>query len=1336
MSINKRNAHITGESIGAWVVVCCTLLLASCDGTSVVLEEQNATSEEQNATSENTADTPDEQAANIGEASAAESAFNEGFGDEFWAELAQSYPAYVPEPGLGSAHGPEDNIVLGRWSDVIDFPLIATGAANLPDGKILAWSSTQLNNFGGDENFTHGTIFDPVAVTFEEANNNVHNAFCAGVSMLPDGSVFAAGGGATITTTSIYDDGNWSLTNDMQTPRWYPTSTTLASGQVLVTLGTALNGESELWTDGLGFETAFKLDLSTILSDNTAQLGTSSWYPAVNVAPDGTLFHPGPTNQMLTLDLHTDNGVTHHGDRENEDFHRLYNSTVMFDIGKMLVAGGGNPSAQTAMVIDINGGAPLVTPTNPMNFPRTFQNSIVLPNGEVLSVGGNTSGIQFSDQGTVVTPEIWNSATQQWSALAPHTYPRNYHSTAMLLKDGRVISMGGGLCGGCQTNQQNAEIFEPPYLFNDDGTLADRPAIVETDDSVVPGDTMVLSGSDDIVEFSLIRLAALTHHHSTDQRRIPLAFNKTSTGAYELTLPANANVLIPGNYWLFALNAEGVPSIGYSVSVEVVEENITNISELNANTGLLTYEYFENNAQAWTSLPDFDALTPVESGFATSFSLSQALREDHFAMRYEGRFEIADAGDYEFFLASDDGSRLYIDDQLVIDHDGIHGPSEEVANLFLPAGQHDLRVEYFEADRGNRLIVEIAGDNTQRQSIAAFLLPVASANAGAETLVEYEYYEGNWNSLPNFDALAPLKTGVQGDFSIAAADRGNNFAFRFTTRLLAETAGNYTFFTGSDDGSQLFVNGALVVNNDGRHPLVEASGTVNLSVGWHDVVVTFFESGGGEALSVDIQRPNDIREAFDTHTEPASDPDNNIGNTNNNGTTNNNQNTPFTGIDYAYYEGNWNVLPDFATLTPVQTGNIDTLSLQPAIADDFFGFEFSFNIEVETAGQYTFHSASDDGSQVLVNGQMVVNNDGLHAVNDVSGTTTLTAGTHQVVVNYFEKDRGLGLQVDVTNPAGVRASINSYLPEEATTIPVAAAPIIGVEYDYYEGNWTKVPDFNTLQALSSGTLPDISLAPATAADNFTMRFNASLQIETAGTYIFHLTSDDGSLLFINGEMVVDNDGLHAVKEESGSSVLAAGVHGVEVSFLERTGLQTLVAEVTGPDGIRQPLSSLFYVAPANGSTTTNTPPPVTTPTDPAAAMSSNLVVNGDFEADLSGWENCGVETSSEVLAVATGGSQLMVENGGCLYQELPVEVGDTLILVCEASNDGSGFSSFALSLQDAAFAPLLASEVSIPAGGLQQQSTALVVPLGVTTGVVTFYSEAVSAFDNCSLTVN
>ncbi|MEM7279577.1 MAG: PA14 domain-containing protein, partial [Pseudomonadota bacterium] len=114
----------------------------------------------------------------------------------------------------------------------------------------------------------------------------------------------------------------------------------------------------------------------------------------------------------------------------------------------------------------------------------------------------------------------------------------------------------------------------------------------------------------------------------------------------------------------------------------------------------------------------------------------------------------------------------------------------------------------------------------------------------------YEYYEGDWSVLPNFDALTPVETGTVNDFDISVRNRDSQYGFRFTGTVTASVAGQYTFYTTSDDGSQLFIDGTLVVDNDGLHAPQQQSGQITLTAGTHDIVVTFFEQGGGEVLTV------------------------------------------------------------------------------------------------------------------------------------------------------------------------------------------------------------------------------------------------------------------------------------------------------------------------------------------------------------------------------------------------------------------------------------------------------------------------------------------------------
>jgi hypothetical protein len=125
----------------------------------------------------------------------------------------------------------------------------------------------------------------------------------------------------------------------------------------------------------------------------------------------------------------------------------------------------------------------------------------------------------------------------------------------------------------------------------------------------------------------------------------------------------------------------------------------------------------------------------------------------------------------------------------------------------------------------------------------------------ADNGLNYEYYEGTWTSLPSFDSLTPIAVGKANNFDIGLRLRDDYFAFRFTGYIKVPADGNYTFYTYSDDGSKLYVNGSLVVDNDGLHGMLEKSGIVSLAAGKHLIVVTYFEYGGGQDLIVSYSGP-------------------------------------------------------------------------------------------------------------------------------------------------------------------------------------------------------------------------------------------------------------------------------------------------------------------------------------------------------------------------------------------------------------------------------------------------------------------------------------------------
>ncbi len=153
------------------------------------------------------------------------------------------------------------------------------------------------------------------------------------------------------------------------------------------------------------------------------------------------------------------------------------------------------------------------------------------------------------------------------------------------------------------------------------------------------------------------------------------------------------------------------------------------------------------------------------------------------------------------------------------------------------------------------------------------------------------------------------------------------------------------------------------------------------------------------------------------------------------------------GVEYSYYEGNWNNLPDFSLLTPVAMGVLPNFSITPALQQDYFAFKFFANINIAVGGSYTFYTTSDDGSKLYLNtfdaaGQ-VVNNDFVQGATERSGTVTLTAGRHPLWVTYFERNGGQTLQVRYQGPGITKALIpDSVFINNSTTITTPSLPAV------------------------------------------------------------------------------------------------------------------------------------------------------------------------------------------------------------------------------------------------------------------------------------------------------
>lgn len=505
-------------------------------------------------------------------------ALTEAGGRGPWTSAAEinvlSSPTYAPPPTS-----------LGQWSVTIDFPIVPVAAAVLHDsGKVLLWSSFAPGTFsGGGGGITQTATYNPASGTVSQrtVTNTKHDMFCPGLSMDATGRPFVTGGNDA-TRTSIYDPNSdtWIAGPDMKIARGYQSSAALSDGRIFTIGGS--------WNGGQGNKNG---EIYSTTSNTWALL------PGCPVAPmltsdaqgvyrqdnhgwlfgwkNGSVFQAGPSKAMNWYGT-IGSGSQQPAGLRASDPDSMNGNAVMFDAinGKILTVGGApnyqNSFATTnAHVITIGkpGTTVSVATIDNMHQARSFANAVVLPNGQVFIVGGESYAVPFSDDTSTLIPEIWDPVTSKFTVMNPMAIPRTYHSIALLLPDATIISGGGGLCGGCTTNHFDAQIFRPAYLFNANGSPAIRPKITSVSaSSVKVGATIKVNTDSAVTAFSLLRGGSSTHTVDTDQRRIPLMPQGSGT-AYTVTIPDDSGIALPGQWMLFAINAMGVPSIARTVLI-------------------------------------------------------------------------------------------------------------------------------------------------------------------------------------------------------------------------------------------------------------------------------------------------------------------------------------------------------------------------------------------------------------------------------------------------------------------------------------------------------------------------------------------------------------------------------------------------------------------------------------------------------------------------------------------------------------------------------------------------------------------------------------------------
>ncbi len=528
-----------------------------------------------------------------------------------------------------AAAGPPSQV--GEWTQApFQIPNYAIHTVVLPTGKVLFWGRPPVPVGGGARpNNGEAALWDPSLGTGPGALTEVDPPivdvdgpggqppakapiFCSGQTLLPDGEVIAAGGtlayAGTLPDDPYTDWGGlpmiftfnpwsetWTRQPDMEQGRWYPGQVLLPDGRTVILSGlgdeppgglmtnsvevfsppATLGGQGTVGQEPSAYRNGLGLYPRTFtFGDDVIVTGPSK---ALTATLDTTSFTWNESLQTMSRSRIAGNAVRRPGGPGGSD-----TITTLGGFDRNLDPGPFYPGTTTSETINARATPATWKADAPLNVGRANANTVLLPDGSMVEVGGG-SGYQLGGDpeagaaggyityadGRARQIEVFDPASDSWLLGPAQQEDRTYHSTAVLLPDGRVFSAGDDHNpkepNGDFSLTDNAEIYSPPYLFK-----GQRPVIDSAPQTVNWGDAFgIHSDSAAIDRAVLMAPGAATHAFDMNQRSVELKLlNKVAGQGVDVLAPPSSAVAPPGYYMLFLLNDAGVPSVASWVRID------------------------------------------------------------------------------------------------------------------------------------------------------------------------------------------------------------------------------------------------------------------------------------------------------------------------------------------------------------------------------------------------------------------------------------------------------------------------------------------------------------------------------------------------------------------------------------------------------------------------------------------------------------------------------------------------------------------------------------------------------------------------------------------------
>ncbi|MEM8874508.1 MAG: PA14 domain-containing protein [Planctomycetota bacterium] len=534
------------------------------------------------------------------------------------------------------------------------------------------------------------------------------------------------------------------------------------------------------------------------------------------------------------------------------------------------------------------------------------------------------------------------------------------------------------------------------------------------------------------------------------------------------------------------------------------------------------------------------------------------LNEDNFSVRWTGTVKPLYTETYTFHAEADDGVRLWVDGQLLINQPSWTAADEYTGTINLQAGQeYDLRMEFIEGSGWAKAKLSWSSARQAKEIVprSQLFTPDAPPTSGTGDGLRGLYYDGQTFSDLQFeriDATVDFEWQAGGPDSRVGVDQ---FSVRWLGQIEPLYTEEYTFHVQADDGVTLKVNGQTLIDQPEWTPATEYIGTITLEAGQrYDISLDYNEGGGWAQARLfwsSASQPKQIVPQSQLYSVDAPEPP---------------ASGSGDGLLGTYFDDNTFTNDVFERVDQRIDFGWQDGSPRADIPADNFSVVWSGFIEPRYGETYTFHLSVDDAAELFVDGVKIIDVPSWTPAPEYTGQITLVEGQQVPIELRFRENTGwASASLSWSSSSQSKEVVpQSQLYSGSNGTPIGTGT--GLLGQYFDNR-----DFTRRKVLRVDETIDFDFGieapvPTMGVNDFSIRWDGQVEPRTTGTWTFRTESDDGVRLWVDGNLIINQWVDQAYTAHQGQISLEAGVkYDIRVEYYEAGGQSAMRLLWQGPN---------------------------------------------------------------------------------------------------------------------------------------------------------------------------